>query len=104
VISNIYYSLTIAYFSICQEQEDALIQAAAVEAALHDPVTFELEDWISRLSMRGVAPAIIAAQNCRVLAATRTDQLTGDQDQLPRLREAVERAKPGDAVTFAGIK
>jgi hypothetical protein len=54
--------------------------------------------------MRGVAPAIIAAQNCRVLAATRTDQLTGDQDQLPRLREALERAQPGDAVTFAGIK
>jgi hypothetical protein len=81
-----------------------LIQAAAVAAALQDPLTVELEDWISRLSMRGVAPAIIAAQNCCVLAATRTDQLTGEQDQLPRFREALESAKPGDAVTFAGIK
>ena len=90
---------------LCQDQEDELVRAAAVSTPEEDTLLGELEDWLFRLSMRGVSPAIIAAPDGRVLAATRTNQLTGEPDQLVNLCADIRSAvRPGDTVSFAGVR
>jgi hypothetical protein len=64
----------------------------------------ELEDWIARLSMRGVGPAFIAALDGRLLAATRTDQVTGEASQLASIAAAIQKAAPGDIIHFGCLE